>query len=148
MFIRQTRTNNTTTGESYFTHRLVRSERIGGKVRQITLLNPGRHFPAPRDDWPLLCQRIEEIISGQAAMTQDLIAGPIESAAQRYAGRLIEVTRPMRSARYVNREALPGHRCRTFMKLTSIRCNRSSHARSALSLPECTPCPSWVLSRN
>ena len=37
MFIRQTRTNNKATGESYFTHRLVRTERIGGKVRQITL---------------------------------------------------------------------------------------------------------------
>lgn len=92
MFIRQTRTNNTTTGESYFTHRLVRSERIGGKVRQITLLNLGRHFPTLREDWPLLCQRIEEIISGQAAMTHELIPGAIESAAQRYAGLLIEAT--------------------------------------------------------
>ena len=41
MFIRQTRTNNKVTGEGYYTHRLVRGERIAGKVRQITILNLG-----------------------------------------------------------------------------------------------------------
>src|SRR4030065_102244 len=91
MFIRQTRTNNTATGESYFTHRLVRSERVGGKVRQITLLNLGRHFPIKQEDWPLLCRRIEEIIGGQAAMTLDIAPEAIERAAQRYAGRLVEI---------------------------------------------------------
>ena len=90
MFIRQTRTNNKTTGESYFTHRLVRTERIGGKVRQITLLNLGRHFPFCQDDWPLLCRRIEELMGGQAVMIQDAVPEAIEKAAQRYAGRLIE----------------------------------------------------------
>ena len=45
MFIRQTRTSNKATGEGYVTYRLVRTERIGGKVRQITVLNLGRHFP-------------------------------------------------------------------------------------------------------
>ncbi len=44
MYIRQTRTNNKVTGEGYFTYRLVRGERIGGQVRQITLLNLGRNF--------------------------------------------------------------------------------------------------------
>ena len=91
MFIRRTRTNNTATGESYFTHRLVRSERVGGKVRQITLLNLGRHFPTRQEDWPILCQRIEEIIGGQVSMTQDLVPETIERAAQRYAGRLVEI---------------------------------------------------------
>jgi len=91
MFIRQTRTNNTATGESYFTHRLVRSERVGGKVRQITLLNLGRHFPTRQEDWPLLCRRIEEIIGGQAAMALDIAPEAIERAAQRYAGRLVEI---------------------------------------------------------
>jgi len=41
MYIRRTQTRNTATGERYFTHRLVRSERVGGKVRQVTLLNLG-----------------------------------------------------------------------------------------------------------
>jgi len=59
MFIRRTRTNNTATDEAYFTHRLVRGERIGGKVRQITILNLGRHFPVKQENRPLLCNRIE-----------------------------------------------------------------------------------------
>jgi hypothetical protein len=46
MFIRRTQTLNTATGETYFnfTHRLVRSERVGGKVRQVTVLDLGRHL--------------------------------------------------------------------------------------------------------
>ena len=59
MFIRRTQTRTTTTGETYFTHRLVRSERVGDKVRQRTLLNLGRHFDAAQNDWPALCRRIE-----------------------------------------------------------------------------------------
>jgi len=43
MFIRRTPTRHKATGEAYFTHRLVRSERIGAKVRQCTLLNLGSH---------------------------------------------------------------------------------------------------------
>ena len=50
MFIRQTRTSNKATGEGYFTFRLVRGERIAGKVRLITVLNLGRHFPIAQDD--------------------------------------------------------------------------------------------------
>lgn len=53
MFIRQTRTRNAVTGEGYFTFRLVRGERIGGQVRQITVLNLGRNFAIKQDDWPL-----------------------------------------------------------------------------------------------
>jgi transposase len=88
MYIRQTKTNNTLLGESYFTHRLVRSERIGAKVRQVTLLNLGRHFSIPQEDWPMLCQRIEEILSGQASFMCE--SDSLEKAAQRYAMRLIE----------------------------------------------------------
>ncbi len=61
MFIRQTRTRNQATGEGYVTYRLVRSERIGGKVRQITVLNLGRHFPIKAEDWPMLCSRLVKI---------------------------------------------------------------------------------------
>ena len=48
MFIRRTRTRSI--GES-FTFRLVRSERIGSKVRQRTLLNLGRHFDVAPSEW-------------------------------------------------------------------------------------------------
>ena len=52
MFIRKTATRNKATNESYFTYRLVTSERAGKQVRQITLLNLGRHFALPQVDWP------------------------------------------------------------------------------------------------
>ena len=68
MFIRQTRTNNKATGEAYFTFRLVRGERIAGKVRQVTVLNLGRHFPILQDDWPLLCSRLEQLLNPQSLL--------------------------------------------------------------------------------
>jgi len=49
MFIRRSPTRNKATGESYYTFRLVRTERITGKVRQLTLLNLGRHFPLAQE---------------------------------------------------------------------------------------------------
>jgi len=61
MYIRRTQTRNTSTCERYYTHRLVRSERVGGKVKQITLLNLGRHFDVEQAQWPTLCARIEHV---------------------------------------------------------------------------------------
>jgi hypothetical protein len=89
MFIRRTATRNTTTGESYTTFRLVRSERIGRKVRQVTLLNLGRHFAVPQDEWPRLCARIEQLLSGQAGIIPMASLDGVEAAAQNYAGRLV-----------------------------------------------------------
>jgi transposase len=89
MFIRQTRTNNKATGEGYFTYRLVRGERIAGKVRQITVLNLGRHFPFLQDDWPLLCSRIEQLLTPQNLLCEIQCPAHIERAAQRYFGQLI-----------------------------------------------------------
>jgi hypothetical protein len=89
MFIRQTRTNNKITGEGYFTYRLVRGERIGGKVRQITVLNLGRHFPIKQDDWPLLCSRIEQLLQPQECLLTFECPPLIERTAQRYVGQLI-----------------------------------------------------------
>ena len=39
MYIRRTHTSNSATGETYSTHRLVQSEYVGGRVRQLSLLN-------------------------------------------------------------------------------------------------------------
>ena len=94
MFIRQTRTNNKVTGEGYFTFRLVRGERMGGKVRQITVLNLGRHFPVKQDDWPLLCLRLEQLLNPQDNFLPMACSETIESAAQRYFGQLIERALP------------------------------------------------------
>lgn len=56
MFIRRTATRNTLSGESYVTFRLVRSERVAQRVRQVTLLNLGRHFDVASEHWrPCVC---------------------------------------------------------------------------------------------
>ena len=89
MFIRRSATRNTTTGEFYFTYRLVRTERVAGKVRQVTLLNLGRQFAVAQEDWPLLCARIEQLISGQDTLLPGNDSERIEAAAQRYAARLV-----------------------------------------------------------
>ena len=88
MFIRRTQTRTTTTGEAYFTHRLVRSERIGDKVRQRTLLNLGRHFDAAQSDWPALCRRIDEVLGGQLQLAPDCPPA-LESHAQHIAAQLL-----------------------------------------------------------
>ena len=85
MFIRRTRTRSI--GE-YFTFRLVRSERIGSKVRQRTLLNLGRHFDVAQGDWPVLCRRIDELLAGQLPLSSD--GSPaLESHAQRITALLL-----------------------------------------------------------
>lgn len=87
MYIRQTKTSSSVSGEAYFTFRLVASKRIAGKVRQQTLLNLGRNFSLPKEDWPQLCARIEEILSGQISLLA--ISEQLEKLAQRYAARLV-----------------------------------------------------------
>ena len=51
MFVRRAGTRSKATSQAYFTHRLVASLRTGKQVRQVTLLNLGRHF-LPQSDWP------------------------------------------------------------------------------------------------
>lgn len=87
MFIRKTTTRNKSDTESYFTFRLVASERTGSQVRQITLLNLGRHFDLPQPDWPRLCARIDALLAGQPGMLPEPEA--VEVLAQRFAARLI-----------------------------------------------------------
>jgi len=89
MFIRQTRTGNKASGESYITYRLVRSERIGSKVRQITVLNLGRHFSVKQEDWPMLCSRIEQLLNPQTLLVPVHCSEPVERAAQRYHAQLV-----------------------------------------------------------
>ena len=88
MFIRRTQTRNARSGEAYFTLRLVCSERTGSKVRQRTLLNLGRHFPVGQSAWPVLCQRIDEVLTGQLQLTPDC-PPELEAHAQRIAAQLL-----------------------------------------------------------
>ena len=87
MYIRQTPTRSRGSGESYFTCRLVRGERIGARVRQVTLLNLERSFGIARERWGELCQRIEGILHGQASLLG--LSGELEEAARRCAARLV-----------------------------------------------------------
>ena len=89
MFIRRTQTRSLRCGQTYFTHRLVRSHRVSGKVRQQTLLNLGRHFSIPHQDWPLLCRRLDQILTGQLPLLP-VASTPLEEEAQRMAQRLLE----------------------------------------------------------
>ena len=84
MFVRRTRTRSGPDDTAYHTFRLVRSERDGAKVRQRTLLNLGRHFDIPKERWPLLCRRVEEILAAQ----DSLLRCPED--VEREAGRLAE----------------------------------------------------------
>ncbi len=90
MTIRQTKTNNSATGEAYFSHRLVRSQRMNGKIRQVTLLNLGRLFPPKREDWPLLCARIEQLIEGVVDLLPIECLVKLERVAQRIVGQLVQ----------------------------------------------------------
>ena len=89
MYIRRTQTRNSATGETYHTHRLVQSVRVGRQVRQTTLLNLGRHFAVDQNDWPALCARLEELLSGQGALLAGVGAVGIEREAQRLAALLL-----------------------------------------------------------
>jgi transposase len=84
MFIRRTQTRNTSSGERYYTYRLVESLRVGGQVRQRTRLNLGRHFEVDQAHWPALCARIEELLSAQAP----LVAVDCPPAVERHAQRI------------------------------------------------------------
>jgi len=87
MYIRRTTTKSTKDGSKYFSYRLVESKRTEKGVRQHALLNLGADFALPREQWPDLSKRIEDILSGQ----QNLFAveRDIEELAQSYASKII-----------------------------------------------------------
>ena len=87
MFIRRTKTRTVGTQDHYFTFRLVKSVRLGDKVRQRTLLNLGAHFDLPPAQWPLLCQRLDDLLAGQATLMDYPEA--VEDHAQRIVAQLI-----------------------------------------------------------
>ena len=65
MFIRRSLYRRAPGGPSYANFRLVRSTRVGGRVKQITLANLGSGFDLQRQDWPALCQLVESLAAGQ-----------------------------------------------------------------------------------
>ena len=89
MYIRRTTIKSRRTGEPYYTYRLVESVRTSGSVRQCTLLNLGRHFEVPREQWPALAQRIEQLLSGQSDFLAVDLDPQWEQAAQRYSALVV-----------------------------------------------------------
>ena len=70
MYIRATKTH-TKKGEARHSYRLVRSDRVGGKVRQTVLLNLGVHFDTPREQWGELVAHIQHLMQGQQVLLCD-----------------------------------------------------------------------------
>ena len=97
MFIRRTKTRQTANGECYYSHRLVRSERVGSQVQQRTLLNLGRHFEVAQDDWPLLCQRLDQLLGVQNAPVPLACPEIVEREAQRVLAQLLIRERVVRA---------------------------------------------------
>jgi transposase len=88
MYIRRTTIKSRKDGGQYYTYRLVRSERVGKKVHQRTLLNLGTNFSLPRKQWPELVSRIQNVIDGQIEIVKTPQA--IEELAQNYAAQIIQ----------------------------------------------------------
>ena len=92
MFIRRTQTRSNATGERYYTYRLVRAERIQNKVRQVTLLNLGRHFAVDQALWPVRCQRIEALTTGQSCLLEPDLPVAARAEAERIEAQLLART--------------------------------------------------------
>lgn len=90
MYIRRTSIKSRKSGDPYFTYRLCESERVGGKVKQRTLLNLGRHFDLPREQWQPLSARIEQILDRrkQDRLLDLRLPEALERLAQRYADQI------------------------------------------------------------
>ena len=89
MFIRRTMTGTGERGEVYHSHRLVRSERNGEKVRQRTLLNLGSDFPVERRHWAVLCARIRQLLDRQGELVPLCCPEEVERHAQRIVAQLL-----------------------------------------------------------
>lgn len=87
MYIRRTAIKSRKDGGQYYTYRLVESSRTEKGVRQHTLLNLGVNFSLPREQWPDLTKRIEEILGGQHSLLD--IDSDAEMLAQGYASRIM-----------------------------------------------------------
>ncbi|VAX12548.1 hypothetical protein MNBD_GAMMA24-626 [hydrothermal vent metagenome] len=89
MYIRCTSTSSSKAKGSYYTYRLVETERIDGKVKQRTVLNLGRHFNVAKDDWKALTGRISQILESQDSLLAIELNVELEQMAQNYAARII-----------------------------------------------------------
>jgi transposase len=64
MFIKKIDKSSIKTGKSYYTYRLCESYRIDNKVRHRNILNVGKLDNIRKEDFKLLCDRIEQKVKG------------------------------------------------------------------------------------
>ena len=76
-------------GEPYTTYRLVESARVGGNVKQTTLLNLGSHFDLPQSQWAALSRHVDDLFRGQLPLVDAALSEAGQDLAQRYAAQLI-----------------------------------------------------------
>lgn len=85
MYIAKVKTGTSKNGTTYYTHRLLSTHKVGitGKVQQRLVLNLGAGYSFPKELWPNLCERIEEIMLGTPKLF--LTSPEVEQEAQRIA---------------------------------------------------------------
>jgi transposase len=88
MYIRRTSIKSRKDGRQYFTYRLVESERTEKGVRQRTLLNLGTGFSLPREKWPEVASRVQQILHGEALLFE--LPQEIEEMAQNFAAQILQ----------------------------------------------------------
>jgi len=88
MYIRRTTIKSRKDGSQYYTYRLVESERTQKGVRQRTIINLGTSFSLPREQWPELASRIQQIISGEKLLFE--LPQKIEEMAQNYTAQILQ----------------------------------------------------------
>ncbi len=92
MYIRRVTTRRAASGETYHSYRLVESRREGGRVRQVALLNLGRHFDLPETLWPALCARLGQLLGNQGDLIPVDLPETVETHAQALAARFVART--------------------------------------------------------
>ena len=89
MYIRRVTTRRAASGEVYHSYRLVESRREGDRVRQVALLNLGRHFDLPETLWPALCARLGQLLGNQGHWVPVDLPEVVETHAQALAARFV-----------------------------------------------------------
>lgn len=88
MFIRNVQRKNRSTGKVHNEYRLVESVRTSdGKVKQVLLIDLGRHFKLPQQKWKLFASRVDQIIRGQMELFSE--DEQIESGARHIAQQIL-----------------------------------------------------------
>ncbi len=107
MFIRCTQTRSSKSGQPYTTYRLVQSVRTAQGIKQSTLLNLGSHFNLPKDQWPLLAQRIDELLHNQVSLIASTLSEQAQTLAQRYAAQMIALRPSLAAVAAATQSVMP-----------------------------------------